>query len=317
MPVDDAIPVQRFEVVAADPQEVVEITLNACAGARVRIFGDAGTFFYRQHTTVAGPMGMSAIASQIGVHLDCPFLDHLVFLTADRGQAGFRTGTGQATLGPGDTLAYPVAEPFTATAGDFDGRVLTLELPVGPVATRAGLDPERFRFASMNPVTPALGRHFRATMRYLHTALLARESALANPLVLTGAIDAAAAAALAAFPHTPHHHGRQWIRSGAVRRAVEFIDANPARPLTLADIAEAAGTSVRALQAGFSRHLDTTPMLYLRRVRLAHAHRDLQCADPDTGVAQVARRWGFGHLGRFAAYYRTAYGQSPRLTMRR
>jgi AraC-like DNA-binding protein len=33
-------------------------------------------------------------------------------------------------------------------------------------------------------------------------------------------------------------------------------------------------------------------------------------------VADVAFRWGFNHLGRFAAFYRTRYGVPPSRTLR-
>jgi transcriptional regulator GlxA family with amidase domain len=52
-------------------------------------------------------------------------------------------------------------------------------------------------------------------------------------------------------------------------------------------------------------------------VRLHHAHLDLVSADRlSTTVGTVARRWGFGHVGRFAVYYRQHYGRSPHDTLR-
>jgi AraC-like DNA-binding protein len=33
-------------------------------------------------------------------------------------------------------------------------------------------------------------------------------------------------------------------------------------------------------------------------------------------VADVARRWGFGHQGRFAAMHQAKYGQTPLMTLR-
>jgi AraC-like DNA-binding protein len=39
-------------------------------------------------------------------------------------------------------------------------------------------------------------------------------------------------------------------------------------------------------------------------------------ATPGTSVEQVARRWGFTHLGRFAHDYRVAFGQLPSATLR-
>jgi AraC-like DNA-binding protein len=65
------------------------------------------------------------------------------------------------------------------------------------------------------------------------------------------------------------------------------------------------------------RELDTTPMAYLRTVRLARAHRDLLDHGPgqDT-VTAVAYRWGFSSTSRFSAYYRETYGVTPKQTLR-
>jgi AraC-like DNA-binding protein len=60
-----------------------------------------------------------------------------------------------------------------------------------------------------------------------------------------------------------------------------------------------------------------SPMAYVRAVRLRHAHRDLRSADPtDNTVAAIAHRWGFTHLGRFAAAHTTTYGVTPLQALR-
>lgn len=107
-------------------------------------------------------------------------------------------------------------------------------------------------------------------------------------------------------------------RPRTVARVIERIDADPAAPHTLAELARTAGTSVRSLQAAFAEHLGMSPTGYLRRVRLARAHRDLQAAQPGDGlsVADIAYRWGFGHVPRFAAAYRERYGVLPSQTLR-
>jgi transcriptional regulator GlxA family with amidase domain len=98
---------------------------------------------------------------------------------------------------------------------------------------------------------------------------------------------------------------------------VAAIEANPRAFVTVGDVAEVAGLSVRALEEGFRRHLDTTPMAYLRMVRLARVHDELVDADPEATTAMaVAQRWGFGHYGRFAALYRQRFGRSPAATLR-
>ncbi len=86
---------------------------------------------------------------------------------------------------------------------------------------------------------------------------------------------------------------------------------------TVGELAAHAHVSVRSLEEGFQRYLDTTPMSYLRRVRLTRAHAELALADPrEQTVAAVARRWGFQHLGRFAQVYREQFGELPAQTLK-
>jgi len=102
------------------------------------------------------------------------------------------------------------------------------------------------------------------------------------------------------------------VPSLAVRASRELIDAHPEHPWTLAALAEHAGCSPRALQVAFRRERGTGPMSELRAVRLARAHADLLASDPvTTTVTDVAGRWGFFHLGRFAAAHRVRYGIKP------
>ncbi|WP_250001949.1 helix-turn-helix transcriptional regulator [Actinoplanes sp. M2I2] len=104
--------------------------------------------------------------------------------------------------------------------------------------------------------------------------------------------------------------------TAVMRRATAFIEDHPERPLTVGDIAAAAGVGIRALQTAFRRDLRITPTTYLRRVRLDRVHQELLAGGPGVTVRETARRWGFTNLGRFAAEYRAAYGRSPGQTLR-
>lgn len=102
-----------------------------------------------------------------------------------------------------------------------------------------------------------------------------------------------------------------------VRRAMELIEARCAEPLTVADVAQYVGVSIRALQEGFRRHLETTPLGYLRDVRLERVRAELSAADPTAAtVTRTAARWGFLHPGRFSVAYRERFGESPSQTLR-
>jgi transcriptional regulator GlxA family with amidase domain len=102
-----------------------------------------------------------------------------------------------------------------------------------------------------------------------------------------------------------------------VKWAIDFMQEHIAEPISLNDIAMAAKVSVRTLQQGFRQFRDTTPMAYLHELRMAAAHRDLLASDAKQGIADVALRWGFTHLGRFAAEYRKRFGQLPSQTLKR
>ncbi len=111
------------------------------------------------------------------------------------------------------------------------------------------------------------------------------------------------------------HRRQPAVAPHYVRRAEEYIDATLDQPIALEDIALAAGVSARALQIGFRRFRNTTPMAFLRDRRLRQAHRDLSAGDEDATVTQIAVRWGFTHLGRFSVQYREAFGCTPRETL--
>ncbi|WIM93631.1 AraC family transcriptional regulator [Actinoplanes oblitus] len=104
---------------------------------------------------------------------------------------------------------------------------------------------------------------------------------------------------------------------GAIRRVVEAMRAQPGRPFTVAELGEIAGVGARSLQQSFARYVGMPPMTYLRQLRLGLVHEGLRGADPaTTTVAQVAYRFGFTHLGRFAAAYRERYDVTPSETLR-
>ena len=102
-----------------------------------------------------------------------------------------------------------------------------------------------------------------------------------------------------------------------VRRAEEFARAHLQQPLSMADLAKAVGVSGRSLRAAFHRSRGCSPGQFIRRLRLEQARRDLLTAEPGETVSEVAIKWGFMHIGRFAINYRQAFKESPSETLRR
>lgn len=106
--------------------------------------------------------------------------------------------------------------------------------------------------------------------------------------------------------------------AGAVSRAAELLEELPGDPWTVVRLAQEVHLSVRALQYGFKRDFDMSPMAYLKRVRLRHARAALLASYPETStVRSVALECGFLHLSRFAAAYRSSFGEAPSETLAR
>jgi AraC-like DNA-binding protein len=204
--------------------------------------------------------------------------------------------------------------------------VMTLRLPLTVIERvaeeRLGVSGADVRFDGMSPVSEPMRRTWLGLMRFAHQQLAGVGSAATSPLIEAELADLVAATALAAFPNTTmtssYLQSPGTVGPAVVRRAVTFVDRHASLPITVSDIARAAGVGPRALQLAFARHLGLTPMAHVRRVRLEGAHRELQAADPTTGdtVAAIARRWGFARPDRFTAAYRATYGMPPSHTLR-
>ncbi len=101
-----------------------------------------------------------------------------------------------------------------------------------------------------------------------------------------------------------------------VKRAEAFIHENASRAICLADIADAADTPARTLLSSFRRFRHTSPMAYLRDVRLDRVRERLADRDCTASVTTVALEEGFGHLGRFSREYGERFGEKPSETFR-
>lgn len=97
-----------------------------------------------------------------------------------------------------------------------------------------------------------------------------------------------------------------------LKRARDYIHAHAHERITLEDLAAHAGCSYRSLQIIFQKALGVSPMEYLKRVRLDGVRRDLLSVDHEQmTVAEVARQWGFLHMGRLSHLYKKQFGVLP------
>jgi|SRR5271155_349407 len=101
-----------------------------------------------------------------------------------------------------------------------------------------------------------------------------------------------------------------------MRRFRRVVEQNPDLPLYVAELCKAIGVSERTLRVCCQEQLGVGPKRYLQLRRLHLAWRALLKASADAvTVTEVATRYGFWHLGRFAGAYQSLFGEPPSSTL--
>ena len=95
----------------------------------------------------------------------------------------------------------------------------------------------------------------------------------------------------------------------ASQRALHFLEAYYAKPLTLSDVARAANLSPSHLAAVFKRETGKTVIEALTEIRLRHARRLL--LERNSSVGRIARACGFGSIEHFSRVFRRAENVPP------
>lgn len=101
------------------------------------------------------------------------------------------------------------------------------------------------------------------------------------------------------------------------QRAMEYMDAHLAEPVSLADLAEAVGIGARALEQSFHLYLRKSPFTVLRDKRLDRIHDQLLRPRPGTNVKALMHAYGIHHGGEFARHYNERFHEHPSVTFRK
>jgi len=108
------------------------------------------------------------------------------------------------------------------------------------------------------------------------------------------------------------HHARIMIRFE------EVLAEHLSRPLNTPELCKLIVVSDLTLRSCCAEFLGMTPTQYVVLRRLKEVRRALWDADPGkVNVGEVAHRFGFTQLGRFAGTYRATFGENPSATLQR
>ncbi|MFC8045523.1 helix-turn-helix transcriptional regulator [Nocardia sp. NPDC057353] len=224
---------------------------------------------------------------------------------------------GPRRINPGQVVAMePPERPASGVIRHASWQQVRLRPATLAAADDRGGRGEPPRLGGHDPVSGQAAARLIAVLEHIGGSadFLAGSARLAE-----AAVHYLAAVVLETFPPAAARPPAADAHPETVRRAIAYMDRHAREDISLADIAAAAYVSIRGVQLAFRRHLNTTPVHHLRRIRLAGAHGDLVAADPDSGrtVGAIAAAWGFSNPGRFAIAYRHLYGCSPSTTLNR
>jgi AraC family ethanolamine operon transcriptional activator len=121
---------------------------------------------------------------------------------------------------------------------------------------------------------------------------------------------------MAAFINNSSQKSFRYPGARLVRQVDNYVDAAQGRPVHISEICQALDVSRRSLHRAFADTLNMGPITYLRYKRLSTVRRILKHSDPAVvKIGDIAIEHGFFDPGRFAAYYRTLFGESPSQTL--
>ncbi|EMD21692.1 helix-turn-helix transcriptional regulator [Amycolatopsis azurea] len=309
------------EFSTTDPEQARALIAEAYRDNRLRVRGSVENYRFEHDRCDLGDVHFDFLHNTLTTEVVVQPLGRMVLLRVLDGVLEIDDGLSDRRFGPGDVFAGP------HPGHDYRTGLHRARLQVTGIdlALFTGVDPAQDGGAierlSYEPVSIVKAQRWRRTVEYV-TGLFSEPGVENGPLVLGAAGRLMAAVALDTFIAGEGEErpcDRRDAVPDTVRRGIAFLEANPDLDLGVADVARACRVSVRALQLAFRRHLDTTPMAYLRRVRLDRARAELRDAEPGAAgtITRVAAKWGFLDGSRFSAHYRAAFGESPSQTLRR
>jgi transcriptional regulator GlxA family with amidase domain len=103
-----------------------------------------------------------------------------------------------------------------------------------------------------------------------------------------------------------------------VDRFVKLARANLDKPTRIPDLSRVLGVEPRQLRRACQAILGVMPVSHLHTLRLSEVRHTLSTPNGAAStITEVASRFGFHELGRFAAAYRAAFGEHPSETRQR
>ena len=307
-------PNKRF----GDPDEFQEFMSAASGGVRVRPLNRTG--FRAELSLAALPRIAMFSIETVGFAGMRPAAGDLWSMTIPL-HGGFVAAVGararRHTFDPNELLLLRPDRDFDyrtpETCRALVANLLSADIQQKAVALSGG------RTAEPREVVSTTGGPGGALTRYAHYfwSELQRPRGLWDCPAALAEMEDCLVSLLALAASSPDPGPARTARLATVQRAEDFLIGHLTVPVNRSELADTAGASIRTVSRGFYERHGVGPMAWLRARRLEAAHRELVEAVPGkVTVTEVALRYGFANVGRFAVEYRRRFGESPSQTLR-
>lgn len=201
----------------------------------------------------------------------------------------------------------------------------TLSIPLGDTCKRLdGLPDEWLTKGAVLTLPPEAQDAMEAFLRDLDTWSRSAEGpVLDDPVVKQvehDLIDRFLGSA-SGLENEVHRVGRGHLRRrySVMRRVRDYLHGHPNSPVRVDELCLAIGISRRGLEYLFRDFLGIGVNAFIRHRRLHGARRAILLSGPAApgGIKRIALDWGFWHLGRFSAEYKSQFGELPTATLAR
>lgn len=274
------------------------------------------------------PLGNASInrlcyGADVSIEPDC-LNDFLLVQMPLQGTAQIRCGDQKITSSPfRASVLSPTLPLHMRWQGQCDQLIVRLERAAIEAACSAQLGyalPQPIEFQLGMDLRTRHGAAWRALVQFLATSAFSADAR--QHVLIAKQVEALLIATL--LSQHPHNYSQALVAPTQipaphyVRRAQEYILAHYDEPITIDTLARHAAISGRSLHKGFQQYVGTSPMGFLRLVRLQKVREQLlraRQAGQTVHVTRVALNAGFSHLGHFSRVYRAQFGETPTQTM--
>lgn len=95
-----------------------------------------------------------------------------------------------------------------------------------------------------------------------------------------------------------------------------YMETHKYKAIRVSELSQMLEISERSLYRLFIERFDISPKAYLNKLRLNGVRLDItKSSNDETKISHIANKWGFWHMGQFAADYKQLFGELPSKTL--